>query len=212
MVVEALETVTNKLTETKNLQIWHDSKVKQIDLAQKDLQPTTIVLDNEKTIQTSLIIGADGANSKLRHSMTHLIDYTSKDYQQMGLVGTITFEDSETRDDIAFQKFMPHGPIALLPLCKGKASLVWTLPTAKAKEFKKLDPEKLAKELNNQLNMVYPRSQVVDGLNGVFGLFLRSVRQKIKKKSKPKNSSNEMNQFHGNIFFFREIDLFDFYQ
>ena len=211
MVVEALETVTNKLTESKNLQIWHDSKVKQIDLAQKDLQPTTIVLDNERTIQTSLVIGADGANSKLRHSMAHLMDYTSKDYQQMGLVGTITFEDSETRDDIAFQKFMPHGPIALLPLCKGKASLVWTLPTAMAKEFKKLGPEKLAKELNNQLNMVYPRSQVVDGLNGVFGLFLRSVRQKISKKSKPKSSSNEMNQFHGNIFF-REIDLFDFYR
>ena len=102
LVVEALEKVTNNLTtdESKNLQIWHNSKVKQIDLAQEDLKPSTIILENEKTIQTSLVIGADGANSKLRQSMSHLMDYTSKDYQQMGLVGTITFEDSETRDDI----------------------------------------------------------------------------------------------------------------
>ena len=171
LVIEALNKVANSLTN-KNLEIWYDSKVQKIELAQDDTHQSRIILENDKNIQASLVIGADGANSKLRQCMTNLT-YTSKDYKQMGLVGTITYEESETRDNIAFQKFMPEGPIALLPLCAGKASLVWTLPTSKAKEYKKLDPESLAKKLNGQLNLTYQRSPIVDGLNGALGLFLR---------------------------------------
>ena len=54
LVVEALEKVTNNLTtdKSKNLQIWHNSKVKQIDLAQEDLKPTTIVLEKKTRVNS----------------------------------------------------------------------------------------------------------------------------------------------------------------
>ena len=175
LVIDALDQVASSL-QGKNLEILHGTKVKNIHLPNDDVEKATIVLEDDKpVIQTSLVIGADGVNSKLRQSMTD-VNYTSKEYNQMGLVGTITYEDDESRDDIAFQKFMPGGPIALLPLCKGKASLVWSLPSSKAKELKKLDPESLALELNNQLNLTYERSSVVDGLNSILGLVLRPLQ------------------------------------
>ena len=174
LVVQALDEVANSLTN-KNLEIWHDSKVLNIELPTDNNQLSKIFLDSDKLIHTSLVIGADGANSILRKYMKNL-DFTFKDYKQMGLVGTVTYEESEIRNDTAFQKFMPTGPIALLPLCKGKASLVWTLPTEKAKEYKKLEPEDLAKELNHHINRNYNRSPMVDTLNGVLGLILRPLQ------------------------------------
>ena len=131
-------------------------------------------MSNGDVIEAGLVIGADGANSMIRMSMN--TKYSFKDYKQMGVVGTVTLEESETRHDIAFQKFMPTGPIALLPLCEGKMSLVWTLPTEKAKNVKNLAPEDLAEELNHNLNKIHPRSMLVDGLNSSVGFVLRSFR------------------------------------
>ena len=66
-----------------------------------------ITLDNGDVIEANLVIGADGANSMIRKSMK--TNYSFKDYKQWGVVGTVTLEESETRHDIAFQKFMPTG-------------------------------------------------------------------------------------------------------
>ena len=66
-----------------------------------------LTLDNGDVIEANLVIGADGANSMIRKSMK--TNYSFKDYKQWGVVGTVTLEESETRHDIAFQKFMPTG-------------------------------------------------------------------------------------------------------
>ena len=66
-----------------------------------------LTLDNGDIIEANLVIGADGANSMIRKSMK--TNYSFKDYKQWGVVGTVTLEESETRHDIAFQKFMPTG-------------------------------------------------------------------------------------------------------
>ena len=133
-------------------------------------------MSNGDVIEAGLVIGADGANSLIRKSMK--TNYSFKDYKQMGVVGTVTLEESETRDDIAFQKFMPTGPIALLPLSSpGKMSLVWTLPTEKAKHaVKNLNPEDLALDLNYNLNKTYSKSPLIDGINSSVGIFLRPFR------------------------------------
>ena len=55
-------------------------------------------------------------------------------------------------------------------------SLVWTLPTEKAKSMRKLAPETLARELNHHLNKVYPKSTLIEGLNSAVGLVLRPFR------------------------------------
>jgi ubiquinone biosynthesis monooxygenase Coq6 len=134
-----------------------------------------IQLGGGDSIEAGLVIGADGANSLIRKSMLG-VNYLSKDYKQMGLVGTVTFEDSETRDDTAFQKFMPSGPIALLPLRPGQASLVWTVTTDMFKPLKILSPEDFAAKLNSNLTKSYPSSSVIDAINSSVGMLLRPLR------------------------------------
>lgn len=99
--------------------------------------------------------------------------FSFKDYKQFGVVGTVKVEDS--RHEIAFQKFLPTGPIALLPLTKGLMSLVWTLPTEKAKNMKNLQPEELAFELNQKLNQS-SSNQGIEAINSTVGLLLRPFR------------------------------------
>lgn len=61
---------------------------------------------------------------------------------QMGLVATLTFS-SPFPNTHAWQKFLPTGPIGVLPLSEDKSSLVWTLPTREAKELLAAkDPER----------------------------------------------------------------------
>ena len=56
-------------------------------------------------------------------------------------------------------------------------SLVWTLPTEKAKNaVKNLSPDELAEELNYNLNKVHPSSPLIDGINSSVGFLLRPFR------------------------------------
>ena len=56
-------------------------------------------------------------------------------------------------------------------------SLVWTLPTEKAKNaVKNLSPDELAEELNYNLNKIPPSSPLIDGINSSVGLLLRPFR------------------------------------
>ena len=93
----------------------------------------------------SLQIGADGANSIVRKQMN--VDYLSLSYNQMGVVATVELED-EVENNMAWQKFLHTGPIALLPLNSNTSSLVWSTNTEHAKELLKLEPSKFIDKLN----------------------------------------------------------------
>jgi len=177
-VLNALDRVTDELVDKQdNLEVIYSASIKSCELPAKENEDdyARLTLDNGGIIEANLVIGADGANSMIRKSMK--TNYSFKDYKQWGVVGTVTLEESETRHDIAFQKFMPTGPIALLPLCPGKMSLVWTLPTEKAKNaVKNLSPDELAEELNYNLNKVHTSSPLIDGINSSVGLLLRPFR------------------------------------
>ena len=182
LVIDALDRLVED-SANKNLKVIHDAKVQACHLSSIQDDLAKIELSNGEVIEAALVIGADGANSFVRKAMG--VQYMSKDYKQMGLVGTVTFEPSETRNNIAFQKFLPSGPIALLPLTPGKASLVWTLPTDLAKKYAKGNPEDLAKDLDLHLHAKHSRNSAIDGLNTALGLLLRPFRSKSSITSMP---------------------------
>ncbi|KAF9977102.1 putative ubiquinone biosynthesis monooxygenase [Actinomortierella ambigua] len=103
-----------------------------------------IQLDNGKAIQARLLIGADGVNSPVRSFAK--IESLGWDYGQFGLVATLKIDPSTCSmrrqgEGIAWQRFLPTGPIALLPLNDGLASLVWSTTPKLAQELKKLPPQ-----------------------------------------------------------------------
>ena len=92
--------------------------------------PVVIELENGDIIDTELLVGADGAQSLVRKSLGRDESLLSWQYHQMGLVATLKISPSDEPNVTAWQRFLPSGPIALLPLGPTTSSLVWTVPKA----------------------------------------------------------------------------------
>ena len=73
-------------------------------------------------VAAKLLIGADGTGSATRSMMG--LGTRSWSYHQRAIVATIRTE--LPHKDTAFQRFLPGGPIAFLPLCDGGISIVWS--------------------------------------------------------------------------------------
>ena len=91
--------------------------------------PVVIELENGDRIETELLVGADGAQSLVRKSLGRDENMLSWQYHQMGLVATLKISSDEP-NVTAWQRFLPSGPVALLPLGPTTSSLVWTVPKA----------------------------------------------------------------------------------
>jgi 2-octaprenyl-6-methoxyphenol hydroxylase len=77
------------------------------------------------SLSCKVLIAADGRDSFCRKALG--IDAHVHDYQQMALVTTI--QTSAPHQQVAFERFTPQGPLALLPLTGDyRRSVVWTVP------------------------------------------------------------------------------------
>lgn len=86
-------------------------------------QEATLSLASGNVLKTPLVIGADGKHSWVRHNQG--IDCDQKDYQQTALVTTV--RTTQPHHYTAWQRFLPEGPIAFLPLSDPYySSIVWT--------------------------------------------------------------------------------------
>jgi ubiquinone biosynthesis monooxygenase Coq6 len=107
-----------------------------------------VTLPNERHLAARLLIGADGANSPVRTFAG--IPSDGWDYGQHGVVATLDLDRSFSTEDmrVAYQRFLPTGPIALLPLPNNKASLVWSITTPLAAKLKSLSQSDFAAMVN----------------------------------------------------------------
>ena len=103
----------------------------------------TATLDNGSTINAPLIVGADGARSQLRTLAK--IEVERQDYGQHGLVAVIGTE--KPNQATAWQRFLPTGPLAFLPLADGSSSIVWTLPADRCPAYLAMSDDKFIQSL-----------------------------------------------------------------
>ena len=94
-----------------------------------------LTLSNDCTIAARLLVGADGPTSPVR--VFAGIESHGWDYDRHGVVATLRFAE-EPDFKIAFQRFMPSGPVALLPLPGPFATLVWSTTPSHAALLKSL--------------------------------------------------------------------------
>ncbi|KGG52411.1 ubiquinone biosynthesis monooxygenase Coq6 [Mitosporidium daphniae] len=99
---------------------------------------------------TSLLLGCDGSNSFVRQSLSSSnFPYHLEDYKSFGVISTFTTSPSTKRlNGTAYQRYLPSGPLAALPLSPNSYSLVWSIPNEwKSNDIFK-DKEKFTKLLN----------------------------------------------------------------
>jgi 2-octaprenylphenol hydroxylase len=88
-----------------------------------------VTLESGATLQASLVIGADGAQSWVRNQADIGIDY--RPYHQQAVVAN--FDCDKPHHGVAYQWFAgTEGVIALLPLPGQRVSLVWSAPNTLA--------------------------------------------------------------------------------
>lgn len=106
------------------------------------------------TLTGALLVGADGARSAVRQRAG--IDTTHIDYNQSALIGPVA--TTHPNPGIAWQRFTPLGPLALLPLPThdGRSSIVWSIPRTDAHHHQALDPSALVEAINTGLGEPLP--------------------------------------------------------
>ncbi|MCK8516580.1 UbiH/UbiF/VisC/COQ6 family ubiquinone biosynthesis hydroxylase [Methylonatrum kenyense] len=107
----------------------------RIDEARTEPSRCRLRLGDGGTARARLLVAADGAGSALRQQMG--IGVSGRSYGQHGLVATV--RPSKSHGRIARQRFMPGGPLALLPVQDDLCSIVWSLPDEEAKRLQSLD-------------------------------------------------------------------------
>ncbi len=104
-----------------------------------------VELENGDQIKSSLVVGADGANSWVRAQSDIGLDYRS--YDQRGVVSNFVCE--KPHHGAASQWFLGgEGIVALLPLPGQRVSLVWSAPENLAATLLAESAEKLAQRLS----------------------------------------------------------------
>ena len=94
-------------------------------------------------LRARVLVAADGAGSPLRSALG--IGCDDRDYAQRAVVANVA--TARAHEDTAWQRFLPGGPLAFLPLADGRSSIVWSLPNDEAARVLALDDAAFRAEL-----------------------------------------------------------------
>jgi ubiquinone biosynthesis monooxygenase Coq6 len=109
------------------IDILDKTRVEKIDFGTDtgslDLRKWPVVtVSSGKQLAARLLVGADGANSPVRTFAE--IETRGWDYGRHGVVATLNLESSQMGEKAAFQRFLPTGPVAMLPVRPSNPALV----------------------------------------------------------------------------------------
>ena len=167
-IVENRVTATallQRISTHRNIQCFSEVKLSSIE---DNSEGYRVSLDDGREIQTPLLVAADGANSMIRT----MADMATRewDYGHQAIVTTVATEHSH--QNTAWQRFLPQGPLAFLPLSTQPSaegaeitestehfsSIVWSATPEVADQIMALDDEgfkqRLAADFEHRLGAV----------------------------------------------------------
>jgi ubiquinone biosynthesis monooxygenase Coq6 len=151
-----------RIEEVGGVEVLDGQRVEGIELGEEsesvDLRSWPVVhLSGGRKLAARLLVGADGANSPVRAFAG--IQSRGWDYERHGVVATLELEGSGWGGEdskIAYQRFLPTGPVAMLPMPGNFSTLVWSTTPKLAAHLKTLG----AKDFIAMVNAAFRLSPV----------------------------------------------------
>lgn len=118
------------LRAATQVELLAPARVHGVQLGEAAAQLQILTADGVASVlQAALVVAADGAHSLIKQASG--IASHAHDYQQVAVVANIS-TDRAARG-MAYERFTPAGPLALLPLRDGSYTIVWTLEPQRAR-------------------------------------------------------------------------------
>ena len=172
--------VENDVIQSAMFIALDDAKVTFISAKLDDIEKTEkgyqLKLDDDQSLSCDLLIGADGARSRIR-DLAH-IEFSETNYQQKAIVCNIRSDQSF--EDTTWQRFLSDSIIALLPLSDHEASIVWSAENHLADELVALSTQDFADRLSAGVEYRFGQFEVLNEVQA-FPLIERSAKDYVKE-------------------------------
>lgn len=169
-----LTALLERMAQFDNIELLCPARVSELE---RRADGITLNLEDGRALSAKLIVAADGANSWVREQAG--IDTTGWAYDQTAVVATI--KTSRYHEDTCWQRFMPTGPLAFLPLPGGYSSIVWSTTPERAEELVAMEESRFLDELQLAFGDKLGRMEST-GLRGAFPLVLRHANRYTDKR------------------------------
>lgn len=113
------------------------ARLKSFAVSDRDVEVRIGQDDGEQVLNTRLLVAADGGDSLVRQFLS--IPLKEKSYGQTAIIANLRAEQAHR--GIAYERFTNTGPLALLPMCDDRLSMVWTAKDDQVAELMALRDE-----------------------------------------------------------------------
>lgn len=120
--------------EVENVQPHDDRTVLDVALHETGEGGSADAEENRQ-ITARLVVAADGADSTVREKLG--IGTRVRDYRQHAIISTVKI--ARPHRDVAYERFTPEGPFALLPKAPDACSVIHTVPSIRLDALMALD-------------------------------------------------------------------------
>ncbi|MCG6862306.1 MAG: UbiH/UbiF/VisC/COQ6 family ubiquinone biosynthesis hydroxylase [Chromatiaceae bacterium] len=163
-----------RLETSKAVRLLCPAAVEDIELTR---DAVLLDLKDGRRIRASLLVGADGRDSRVRSRAG--IPTRGWFYDQQAIVANVQVQ--AWHQETAWQRFLPTGPLAFLPLRDGRCSIVWSATESRAEELLALEEAEFRSELEVAIDRRLGSIGEI-GPRAAFGLRLQHAEDYVKPR------------------------------
>jgi len=162
-----------QMSEFDNVELICPAELKNFQRTDSGLTLEISRSDNTETLSTGLLVGADGSRSLVRRLAG--INTKERDFKQTAIVANITTQ--KPNRSTAYERFTPHGPVALLPIDKNRSVLVLTISKDNAERYLTMSDRQYIKVIETEFGRRLGKIEQIGQRRSYPIVFIEAIEQ-----------------------------------